>query len=212
MKPHYIHKLIAEGEHQRLDFKFEIADARKIARTFVAFANTNGGKLLIGVNDNGTIAGIRSEEEKYMADNAANNFSKPVITFRTKEWTIMGKRVLEIIIPEGEEKPYFAQDENGKWLAYIRSGDQNLLANRVLINAWKRKNRPEGVYIHYTETEKILLVYLESNPVISLSKFIKLAGISVQAAEHILSNFIALDIIVPVVSEENILYKLPDQA
>ena len=62
----YIHALIAEGEHQQQDFKFEISDARKIAKTLSAFANTDGGRLLIGVKDNGKIAGVRSEEEKYM--------------------------------------------------------------------------------------------------------------------------------------------------
>ena len=44
---HHITKLIAEGEHQQLDFKFEISDAHKIARTLVAFANTGGGRLLV---------------------------------------------------------------------------------------------------------------------------------------------------------------------
>ena len=64
----YIHTLIAEGEHQQQDFKFEISDARKIAKTLSAFANTDGGRLLIGVKDNGRIAGVRSEEEKYMIE------------------------------------------------------------------------------------------------------------------------------------------------
>ena len=67
-KPHHIKTLIAEGEHQQLDFKFEISDASKIARSLVAFANTDGGKLLIGVKDNGVIRGIRSDEEKYMLE------------------------------------------------------------------------------------------------------------------------------------------------
>lgn len=211
VKIHYIHKLIDEGEHQHLDFKFEIADARKIARTFSAFANATGGTLLIGVNDDGTIAGVRTEEERYMAEIAASKYLKPVVPVRLKDWSVSGKKVLEIKISEGNEKPYFAQDENGKWLAYVRSGDQNVLANRVLINAWKRKNRPEGVYIHYTETEKTLLEYLESNPVISLSEFTRLAFISSHKAENILSNFIALDIIVPEISVDQVLYKLPNK-
>ena len=59
----YIHALRVEGEHQQQDFKFEISDARKIAKTLSAFANTDGGRLLIGVKDNGKIAGVRSEEE-----------------------------------------------------------------------------------------------------------------------------------------------------
>ncbi|MCK4854687.1 MAG: ATP-binding protein, partial [Bacteroidales bacterium] len=60
-----------------LDFKFEISDARKIARTLVAFSNTDGGKLLIGVKDNGKIAGIRSEEEYHMLEAAAELYCRP---------------------------------------------------------------------------------------------------------------------------------------
>ncbi len=91
MKSKHIHNLILQGEHQQLDFKFEISDARKIARTFAAFANTDGGTLLIGVKDNGNIAGVRSEEEKYMAESAATMYCKPEVKFRTKEWNINGK-------------------------------------------------------------------------------------------------------------------------
>ena len=56
----YIHRLISEGEHVHQDFKFEISDARKIAKSISAFANTEGGRLLVGVKDNGKIAGVRS--------------------------------------------------------------------------------------------------------------------------------------------------------
>ena len=63
----YIRFLIAQGEHVHQDFKFEISDARKIAKTLSAFANTEGGRLLIGVKDNGKIAGVRSDEEQYIS-------------------------------------------------------------------------------------------------------------------------------------------------
>ena len=49
---------MAEGEHEHQDFKFTISDARKIARSVSAFANNGGGRLLIGVKDNGVIAGL----------------------------------------------------------------------------------------------------------------------------------------------------------
>ena len=48
----YVQQMIEEGE-QTQDFKMRIDDAAKIARTLVAFANTDGGRLLIGVKDNG---------------------------------------------------------------------------------------------------------------------------------------------------------------
>lgn len=67
----YIQQLVNEGEHIHQDFKFEISDAHKIAKSLSAFANTEGGRLLVGVKDNGKIAGIRSEEEIYMIEAAA---------------------------------------------------------------------------------------------------------------------------------------------
>jgi len=93
----YIKNLIKQGEHHQLDFKFEITDSKKIARSLVAFSNTNGGKLLIGVKDNGAIAGVRSDEEYHMVEAAAQMYCKPQIKFESKEWTVDGKTVLEII-------------------------------------------------------------------------------------------------------------------
>ena len=59
----YLLQLIAQGEHQQQDFKYKVMDAEKLARSVSAFANTDGGRLLIGVRDDGHISGIRSEEE-----------------------------------------------------------------------------------------------------------------------------------------------------
>ena len=73
----FIERLIAEGEHDRQDFKYTISDARKIARSLSAFANHRGGRLLIGVKDNGTVAGVRSEEDIYMIETAAQIYCRP---------------------------------------------------------------------------------------------------------------------------------------
>jgi predicted HTH transcriptional regulator len=208
MKSKHIHKLILQGEHQQLDFKFEISNARKIAKTFAAFANTDGGTLLIGVKDNGNIAGVRSDEEKYMAESAATMYCKPEVKYTTKEWNINGKTVLEIMIPKGEELPYFAKTDEGKWMVYIRVKDQNILANKILVNALLRKNRGEGTYIQYTDKDKVLLEYLENNDFISFSKFRKLAKISPYRAEKILTNFLSLDLIEIDISEKSVVYRL----
>ena len=189
---HHISKLIAEGEHQRLDFKFEIADAHKIARTLVAFANTDGGRLLIGVKDNGALAGVRSEEEYYMVEAAAKMYCSPVVEFTVKEWNLNKKTILEIIILKSTSRPHFARQKEGTWLAYHRVGDQNFLVNRILLRVWKLENAPRGVYLKFTDPEKFLLEYLETNPSITLSAFIRLAGISRNKAESILVRFMLL--------------------
>ena len=109
----YIHALIAEGEHQQQDFKFEISDARKIAKTLSAFANTDGGKLLIGVKDNGKIAGVRSDEEQYMIEAAAGLYCSPEVNYTMQTYQVEGRSVLVVQIEESDRKPVYAKDETG---------------------------------------------------------------------------------------------------
>ena len=127
----YIHALIAEGEHQQQDFKFEISDARKIAKTLSAFANTDGGKLLIGVKDNGKIAGVRSDEEQYMIEAAAGLYCSPEVNYTMQTYQVEGRSVLVVQIEESDRKPVYAKDETGKYLAYLRIKDENILATPV---------------------------------------------------------------------------------
>lgn len=209
-KEHYISKLISQGEHQQLDFKFEISDSRKIARSLVAFANSMGGKLLIGVKDNGAIAGIRSDEEKYMVEAAADMFCKPKIQFKSKEWQIEGKTVLEITVPPIEKDICYAKNENGKWLAYHRVDDQTLLVNSTLLKVWKAKKSNKGVKIKYSKTEQVLLSFLKENEFITLTKFSKIARIPRFKAESVLVDFVILEIIDIVFTDKQVFYKLSE--
>jgi predicted HTH transcriptional regulator len=202
----YIKKLIAQGENQQLDFKFEISDSKKIARTLAAFSNTDGGKLLVGVKDNGAIAGVRSDEEFYMVEGAAQLYCRPAVDFATREWTVDGKTILEIDIPKSNNGPCSAPDKDGKWMVYIRVHDQNLLANTVLLRVWQLKDRKKGITIRYTDKEKILLDYLDKNGEITLTKFRKIAGISRKVAEKVLVDLITLKIIRMEITEKSIYY------
>jgi hypothetical protein len=93
-------------------------------------------------------------------------------------------------------------------LVYIRVGDQNLLANRILLKVWEKENQPRGVFLEFTATEKFLLDYLECNPSITLSKFSRLTGISRKKAEDILVKFILLRTIRIIFTAQNTLYSL----
>lgn len=190
-----IYKLIQEGEHQQQDFKYCINDAKKIAKSLVAFANTDGGRLLIGVKDNGRIAGIKTDEEFYMVESAAKIYSKPPISFTTKTWHIEGKTVLEIEIGTSLIKPHYAKDENGKWLAYIRIGDENVLAHKIMLNVWKRKNSDKGIHFSYSTDEKFLIELLRSHAFVSFPKYLRMARIPRQKAERTLTNFVLMDVV-----------------
>ena len=197
-KADYIHARIAEGEHQQQDFKFEISDARKIAKSLSAFSNTDGGRLLVGVKDNGKIAGVRSEEEIYMIEAAAKLYCKPQIDCEMHVHTVEGRTVLEVIVPPGEQKPYCAKDHDNRWWAYIRVRDENILATPVHIKVWQQAGTPKGVFVHYTETEQMLLDYLSSHDSITLNQYCRMAKIA---------KFIRFELVEPYFDGQRFLFR-----
>ena len=208
----YLRNLISQGENQQLDFKYCISDSKKIARTLVAFANSDGGKLLIGVRDNGGIAGIHSDEEYYMVETAVHLFCRPGINFTIKQHPAKGKAILEVEVMKGDKRPYQAKDETGKWIAYFRHNAQNLVANRVLLQVWRKEVKKSGVMVKFGKAENILMDYLAKYGSISLSKFRKIARISSYKAESVLANLIIFKVIVMKASEKGITYGLsPDE-
>ena len=191
----YIRKLIAQGEHQRLDFKFEISDSKKIARTLAAFANTDGGSLLIGVKDNGVVAGVRSDEEYYMIEAAAQLYCKPEVKFQSKEWEIDGKLVLEVIVNRSESMKHKAPYHDDTYKIFVRVKDQNLLADPILLLYWKREQGNHPVNIMFSETELTLLRELDRKGGINLTEFQNIAGINRRTAERILVDFMLIGMI-----------------
>jgi predicted HTH transcriptional regulator len=204
----YLKKLIAEGENQKLDFKYCISDSRKISRTLSAFANTDGGILLIGVRDNGSIAGVRSDEEYYMIETASKLFCRPEIPVSVRQHFHEGKTVLEVVVDRGEKRPYEAKGEDGKWRAFFRHNDQNLEANGVLLHLWRKSERKTGILIRFGKTENVLMEYLKQNGGITLSAFKKIAGIPVYRAEKIIVNLLLCDVLLMDASEKGFRYVL----
>src|ERR1700760_522444 len=157
-----VKKLIFEGEGVTLDFKKTITSCEKIARTMVSFANNKGGRLLIGVDDDGTIRGVKSEdEERYMITRAAHFYARPALEPVFEEVYVDDKLVLMVDTPESTEKPHYALAEDGKWWVYVRVKDKRVLASKIVLDVLKRSAGNEGVLIEYSVVEKTLLEYLE---------------------------------------------------
>jgi predicted HTH transcriptional regulator len=207
----HIPNLILCGENQQLDFKFEISDSRKIAKTLVAFSNTDGGTLLIGVKDNGRIAGVRSDEEFFMVQAAADMYCKPVVTFESKRWIIEGKTVLEVTIPKGRNLPFLAETEPNKWLAYIRVKDENILATSIHLRVWRNKSHDKGIRIEYSDKVKKLMEYLEVNQIISVSKFCRIAFLPRNTAESLLADLIYFGLIEIVYRNDHFVFQLKNK-
>lgn len=191
----YLRSLIAEGEHQQLDFKFEINDARKIARTLSAFSNTDGGRLLIGVKDNGRIRGVCSDEEYYMAESAATLYCKPEVAFKTRNHQIDGKSVLEIYIPPVARRPVYARDHDNRWMAYIRVADENSLAGIVQLEVWKEEHKERGRLLEFTRSEEFLLHYLDKVPGATLVKILGDTGFRRKELVTLMTKLVLFDVV-----------------
>lgn len=191
-----IRKLILEGEGTTLDFKKTITSCIKIAKTMVSFTNNRGGRLLIGVADNGKIVGVKSEdEEKYMIQKAAQFFIKPAIDPIFEEIYIDDKTVLVVEIKESEIKPHYALGDDQKWWVYIRVKDKSVLASKIVVDVLKRETSDTGVHLEYSSKEKALLEYLEDNERITAREYSTMLNLSRRRTQRILVNLVLSGII-----------------
>ncbi len=130
--------MVAEGEHVRQDFKFAISDARKIARSLSAFANNQGGRLLIGVKDNGVIAGVRNEEDVYVVEQAAERYCTPPQHVEFKAYRLdAGICVIVAEIEASPVRPVAVLEKDGTRRAYFRVADENIAAHPLMERAWR---------------------------------------------------------------------------
>lgn len=191
-----IRRLILEGEGVSQDFKKKITSCEKIARTMVSFANNKGGRLLIGISDDGTISGVKSEEEeKYMITRAAHLFCKPALDPKFEEVYIDDKVVLIAEIDKSDMKPHYALGEDKKWWVYIRVDDKSVLASKVVVDVLKRENAEQGVMIEYSSKEKALLEYLEANERITSREYSSLLKLNRRTTHRILVNMVLSGVI-----------------
>ena len=181
----FLLSLIREGEHQQHDFKYHVADACKLAKSVSAFANTDGGRLLIGVRDDGSLSGVRSEEEIYMMHQAAYKYCKPEPSIKFDTYHAEGRTIVVCTVPPSAKRPVFAQNEEGRMRAYIRIKDENILASPVHLALWRESQKPQGSIITYDDDIRRLLDVMQHsqtlNQIVRLSKLPRRKAIALLA-------------------------------
>ena len=170
----YLLSLIREGEHQQQDFKYRVADACKLAKSVSAFANTYGGRLLIGVRDDGHLSGVRSEEEIYMMHQAAYKFCKPEASIKFDTYHADKRTIVVATVSPSVKRPICALDEEGRKRAYIRINDENIVASPVHLALWRESQKPQGAIITYDDDIRLLLAAIQGlqplNRIVLLSR------------------------------------------
>ena len=157
----------------------------------VSFANNKGGRLLIGVADDGTITGVKSEdEERYMITRAAQLYAKPALEPIFEEKYVDDKLVLVVEIEQSNTKPHYALAEDGKWWVYVRVKDKSVLASKIVVDVLKRSADDKGVFIEYSTKEKALLEYLNKMQRINIKEYCDLLKLTRRSAQRILVNMV----------------------
>lgn len=190
----YLQSLIKEGEHQQQDFKYRVSDALKLAKSVSAFANTNGGRLLIGVRDDGHMSGVRSEEEIYMMHQAAYRYCRPEASIKFDTYHIEGRTIVVATIPPSDKRPICIVDEDGKLRAYIRIADENIVASPVHLAIWRESQNPQGTMMTYTETVRQLLASMEGQQ-LTLNQIVRRSGIPRHKVITLLARLIRFHVV-----------------
>ncbi|MBO3270863.1 AlbA family DNA-binding domain-containing protein [Hymenobacter defluvii] len=180
-----LQELIKQGEGERLEFKKKTTHPTRISRTLASLANTHGGQVLVGVDDDGRVVGVRdAEEEIYVLRQAAEHFVDPPLTdLRFQEVEEDDRIVLIVTVPESPRKPHRAQVADGDWRSYVRVRDESVQASNLTEKVLERSEPSTGVeWMPLNKEESAVLDYLRTHTRITLPQYMKLLNIGKRRA------------------------------
>ena len=194
--------LIEEGENIQCEFKRKFSTPEKIAREMIAFANTKGGYILFGIDDDKSIVGVESEKETTeLVKDAANNYCEPKLDFDVEFKEVKGKEIVIVSIPESNKKPHRVQDYQNTLdintaVVTIRVNDKSVQASKEMIRIL-RSQTTEIALTKYVigPNEKAAFEYLSKNEKISVKELSNLVNISERRASRTLVKMVRANLL-----------------
>lgn len=181
-----LRRLVMEGEGQHLEFKRKVSQPEKIVREMIAFANSEGGTLLIGVDDDGSLAGVKyPDEELLMVRQALEKHVKQTLVYHDSLIELTpNKFVLRLDIPSSNKRPVYFIDEQNKRESFVRMKDMSIKASPQMNEIIHRKRQNKNVRFYFAEHELALMKYLDEHKTITLQEFQNLTGLNQFAASR----------------------------
>lgn len=202
MKPRELLELIEEGENLTCEFKRKFSTAEKIAREMIAFTNTKGGYLIIGVDDDKEIIGVESEKaEAELIYDVAKNFCEPPLNIKIDYVEVKGKEVVVVEIYESENKPHRIQDylnelDVNKSVVTIRVNDKSVQASKEMIRILKARSSQMNLKKYSIgSNEKAVFEFLDMNERISVKELSNYINISERRASRTLVKLVRANLL-----------------
>ena len=184
-----VQRLAGIGEGQFIEFKRRVPEGRRLAKEIVAFANSSGGHLLLGVNDAGEVVGVRdAHEEMYALNEALSAHCYPAVQCSVERVRVSRRReVLVVRVPESDGKPHFVlqPDEPLRRTAYVRVRDMSIEASREAVRLMKSGTSSDTRF-EFGDKELLLMRYLDEYQRITVTQFAQIADIPAKQASHTL--------------------------
>lgn len=194
--------LIEEGENLTCEFKRKFSTPEKIAREMIAFANTKGGYLIIGVDDDKEIIGVDSEKtEAELILDAAANFCEPPLNVEIDFVEVKGKEVVVVKVSESDSKPHRIQDylkelDINKSVVTIRVNDKSVQASKEMIRILKAQSAKLSLKKYAIgPNEKAVFDYLEKYKRISVKELSSQVNISERRASRTLVKLVRANLL-----------------
>lgn len=195
-------KLIEEGENLNVEFKQRFSSEEQIAKEMLAFANTKGGIIIFGVEDNGKICGVLSEKgEAELIKTAAEKFCEPPLEYKLNFINIGIDELVVVQIPESKKKPNRIQDYESKInlntaQVYVRVNDKSVLASKEMIKILQSQTNDTSL-VNYgiSKNEKIVFEMLDSKDTVTVKELALKANISNRRASRTLINMVRANLL-----------------
>ncbi len=184
-------RLVAFGEGLHLEFKRRVPGGGRIAREAIALANTQGGRILLGVGDDGRIRGVRDAiEEEFVLRRALERHCRPHVEYDTERIPVEGRRdVILVSVPESRRKPHrLAMGGDAEGPVFVRAGEMSVEAGAESVHLMEEEGRSRGATFEFGDDELLLMRYLEDYARVTVGQFARLAGISQQKASETLTS------------------------
>ena len=185
-----LRKLVRQGESLHLEFKLKASHPEKIMKEIVAFANTEGGTLLVGISDDCQVRGLKfPDEEEYILRQAIEKYCAPPIAYLLERLPIeedSEREVLIFTIEASKEAPHAVITQGGEKKVYVRVGDRSIQASKEMKEILKQMRKQKNIRFHYGDKERVLMKYLAENESITLDKFAEIAQVTRKVASRTL--------------------------
>ncbi len=207
-----VRDLVSLGENQTIEFKRKVAFPEKVVREMVAFANTSGGYLLVGVEDDGSMPGLKNpEEHDYALNKAVVELCVPRLKYKRDVIALSEKKsVLCYKVDQVNRKPLYAkenaQDKYGK--AYVRVADKTIQASREMTQILRKGNSKKSHSFTYGEKEAVLMRLLDQEGQTTLSRYADEANINRRVASSTLVLLVLSGVLEISPSEKEDIFKL----